>query len=354
MDRRKLLLAAASTLLALLVAEGALRGPFRPELADARGTDWQVQTRAMHARLHVPDPGLVYVPRPDATAEAPHGTVRHNRLGLRGGPLLPRGDRARIVVMGDSIVWGDLLDEPDTLSAQLGSMLPGAQVINAGVTGYSTVQERGWYRRRVRDLAADVVVVVYCLNDMLTYSNPYQLYAGPQARRALLAERAWLDAEAPLRNETVSRQWLYERRAGGGQLLAAVRHAWRWNRLFTLPGGYVDEFLLAARDPQRASATREALVGLGHDIRADGAEAVLVISPALYWWHRYQWDEIHELVREAGEDGGFEVIDPLREAWTGTDPTPLRFPGDNVHYTPEGIRALASVMAAKLRDRPRP
>jgi hypothetical protein len=188
--RAQLLTAAAATLLALVACEAALRGPLRPTLATSRSRDWQVQTRAMHAKLHRADPELVYVPRPDTTAEAPHGLIRHNHLGLRDDEEVSGEGRRRIVVLGDSLVWGDLLSLEETLPVQLAAALgDDSEVLNLGVSGYATWQELGWYRRLGRALKPDVVVVVYCLNDMLIASNPYQIYAGAQAREALLEEQ---------------------------------------------------------------------------------------------------------------------------------------------------------------------
>ena len=347
-------------LLALLSTAGALAGAelglraLRPEVVSVRDMDWQVRTRAMHARLHQPDAALVYVPRPGTQVAQDYGPAAYNDAGLRAAGPTPTArapeTRERIAVLGDSLVWGDLLALEDTLPARLAAHLgDGTEVLNFGVTGYDTVQERGWYQRRVRDFRPDVVVVVYCLNDMQIASNPYALYADGTARAALLAERQWLEAVAPIRNETVSRAWLQARRGGGLQIWAAVQHAWRWNRLFTLPGGYIDEYLLAARSPERSGRTLAALRALGQDIRADGAEARLVISPGLYWWHRYPWRELHAAVRAAAEAGGFAVLDPLA-AWQqqGIQPEVLRFAGDNVHYTPEGAEILAATVAAWL------
>jgi lysophospholipase L1-like esterase len=335
------LLSLLSLVLSLLVAEALLRGPLRPELLQTRDADWQIRTRVLHARLHQPDPALIYTPRPGAVVEMDYGVVAVNDAGGRGPT-----PSARIAMLGDSLVWGELLAESDTISARLAGHL-GEPVSNFGVTGYSTAQEAGWYVRVVRPEGPEVVVVVYCLNDMLMMSGPLHLYADRATRDAWIAERAWIEQAAPLRNESISRLWLTSR-GDGIQLLAALSHAARWLRLFTLPGGYTDEFLLAAADPGRRAATASALADLGTAIRADGAEPVLVISPALYWWHRYQWGDLHRFIAQSGADAGFSVLDPPREG----EPDDLRFPGDNLHYTPAGAEWIAARIAAFLRQTP--
>lgn len=342
MRRGRVLLAAAATLLGLALAEALLAGPLRPHLHDARDAGWRSRTRTLHTTLYQPDPELVYVPRPGATVDMDYGVARFDARGLRGGGVGPRDARARVVVVGDSLVWGSLLAEPDTLPVRLGEALgPDHEVLNLGVSGYDTTQERGWYRRAGTPLGADVVLVVYCLNDALVQSGPWEIHGDAAALGRLAEERAWLEATAPVRNETVQRLWWAERGGDGPQLAAAARHLARWHRLFTLPGGYVDDYLLAAADPVRTARTDRALRGLAADIQADGAVPVLLISPALYWWHRYPFGALHAHVRAVGEDAGFHVLDPL-ETWRGTDPTPFRFLGDNLHYTPEGTRRLAA------------
>ncbi|MFT5681502.1 MAG: hypothetical protein ACI8RZ_002408 [Myxococcota bacterium] len=336
------MLSVVSLLIALLLAEVLLRGPLRPDLIETRDADWQIATRTLHARLHRPDPLLVYTPHPGASVEMDYGTVTVNAAGGRGAVT-----SARVAMLGDSLVWGELLAEGDTLPARLAAHL-GEPVSNFGVTGYDTRQEADWYVRAVRPTQPEVVVVVYCLNDMLMMSGPMHLYANPAVRQRWIDERVWIQETAPLRNESVSRLWLASRSSDGLQVLAAMAHTARWLRLFTLPGGYTDEFLLAADDPDHRQRTREALADLGARIAADGGEAVLVISPALYWWHRYQWDDLHRSVAEAGADAGFAVLDPPREG----RPDALRFAGDNLHYTPAGSDWLAGEIATFLRATP--
>ena len=339
--------------MALFAAELALRGPLRPALTTTRDRAWQVQTRAMHAALHQPSDvaGLHYEPRPSSAVEMPYGLAAFGPEGLRQDAAVSPtpGPDLRLVVLGDSLVWGSMLAAEETVPAALGRALgPGHEVLNAGVTGYDTPQEALYYRHRIRRLLPDVVVLVYCLNDGLTLSGPFHLYAPPDARAAESAERAWLDAVAPLRNETLNRQWFRERGGDGPQVLAAAAHAARWLRLYVWPGGYTDEYLLAGADPARRARTAAALTTLGQDLQDDGVTPVLVISPALYWWHRYPYEGLHAQVRADGEAAGFTVLDPL-PVWQDDDPATLRFDGDNVHYTAAGAARLGAFIAGSLR-----
>lgn len=349
----RLALALGGSLLALLLAEQLLGGPLRPELARERDAAWQARQEHLYATLYEADAELVYVPRPGASVVMDYGIAAFSGQGLREhrqvGRSPPEGVQ-RVAVLGDSLVWGELLAREDTLPAVLEGRLEGAaEVLNFGVSGYDTVQELGWYRRQVRAFAPDHLVLLFCLNDLLTMSGPFHLYASSEARMAYAAERAWIEGEAPLRNETISRLWLTERTGEGSQVLAALRHVGRWHRLFTLPGGYVDEILLSFAHEARAGRMERALAELGEALDADGVSGTVVISPALYWWHRYQWGGAHERVRRAAEAAGLAVVDPMAQ-WAGEDPTPLRFEGDNLHYTPAGIERLADVIAPVLEE----
>lgn len=352
--RARLALGLGATLLALLLAEELLGGPLRPELASTRDAAWQARQRQLDRTLYEADAELVYMPRPGASLDMDYGPAAFSAQGLREERTVspePTAGVSRVALLGDSLVWGELLAREQALPAVLDRRLgPAVEVLNFGVSGYDTVQEAAWYRRQVRSFAPDHLVLVFCLNDLLTMSGPFHLHATEAQRAAYAAERAWLDAAAPVRNETVSALWLAERSGEGSQVLAALRHVRRWHGLFTLPGGYVDEILLSFSDHERVARMEAALALLGRELEADGVSATLVVSPALYWWHRYPWTGVHDTVRAAGEAAGFEVVDPVA-GWLGQDPEPLRFPGDNLHYTPAGIERLADVLTPVLQRR---
>jgi hypothetical protein len=97
--------------------------------------------------------------------------VRVSSLGLRGPELAARSPAAgrRILVLGDSVAFGWGLDEAESYPAQLEARLRArgvaAEVLNAGVPGYSTASEAALHRELAPKLAPDAVVLAVSLND---------------------------------------------------------------------------------------------------------------------------------------------------------------------------------------------
>lgn len=345
MRRRRAAALVLGIVAAVALAEFLLRVPLDDDTLGLRDDAFWEQTRDMHAALHQPDPELVYVPRPRSSFAMPYGDAAFSAEGLRRSSPVPAGPS--VAMVGDSLVWGELVSEDDSLPAQLEQQLD-LPVLNFGVTGYDTTQQAGWYERAVRPHAPNVVVVVFCLNDLLTMSGPFHLTATPDQLEAYAAEREALDAAAPVRNETLQQVYLDELRQGP-RSTAVFRQLVRWHRHNTF-GGYVDEYLLSARDPARVERLGRALDRLGGSIERDGAEPVLVLAPGTYWWHRYPWDEVHAVAAQAGRDAGFTVLEPL-PIWQdeGRRPDDWRFDGDNLHYNAQGNRAFAETLADLLQ-----
>jgi hypothetical protein len=105
--------------------------------------------------------GRVFLGGPD------QGLVRLNNLGLRGRDVSPRKDprTARVLVFGDSFVFGVGVDEEHVFSSQLERLLGDRterryQVVNLGVSGYSTDQEYLLYQELGASLQPDIVILV--------------------------------------------------------------------------------------------------------------------------------------------------------------------------------------------------
>ena len=344
MDRRRALKLLLGTIVAVVLAEFVLRVPLADDSLATRDEAFWAEHAAMQSALYMADPELVYVPRPGAT----HGDERFDEWGRRAQDRVDGG--WQIAMVGDSLVWGELVSSSEWLPAQLQQEL-GVPVWNFGVTGYDLSQTAGWTSRAVLPRGPDVVVVVFCLNDLMTMSLPFHEHATPAQLSAYRTERAEMDKTARIRNETLQQLYWVELQTEWA-VWAHVRHFWRWHRLNTF-GGYTDEYLISTATPKRSTRGVEALDRLGSAISEAGAEPVLVIAPATYWWHDYKWDSIHSWARQNGERAGFTVLDPLPD-WqaAGHDPAAWRFEGDNLHYNAAGNAAFGAWLAKELPEAP--
>lgn len=97
--------------------------------------------------------------------------VETNSHGFRGPEFHVRKPAGfyRIVVLGDSFVFGHGVDQEHTFPSQLQNALAmqiqSVEVINLGISGYSTDQELLLFREFGAALGADLVVLVVCDND---------------------------------------------------------------------------------------------------------------------------------------------------------------------------------------------
>ncbi|MCD4652973.1 SGNH/GDSL hydrolase family protein, partial [bacterium] len=114
-----------------------------------------------------------WIPDPGSTAIQPaRNDFKYNKHGFRG-PIISKDkpeDIIRVVCMGDSCTlgWGSPDDKtyPDFLRMNLKSISPGNfQVINAGVSGYSTFQGIQDFHHRILNWNPDIIVVSYNWND---------------------------------------------------------------------------------------------------------------------------------------------------------------------------------------------
>jgi lysophospholipase L1-like esterase len=83
----------------------------------------------------------------------------------------------RIVGIGDSVMWGNKVNLEDTFMGRLGKLPAGkhgkVDIINAGVVGYSTLQEKIFYEKFILNLQPDIVLINFCSNDWLPTEDPF-------------------------------------------------------------------------------------------------------------------------------------------------------------------------------------
>lgn len=113
-------------------------------------------------------PGLPHEHTPGAEGLIAGVRVRINAQGFRGGELQlekPAGT-VRVAVLGDSVVFGQGVEEAETLPAQLENLLierapeTGWETVNAGVRGYNSPHYVVLFEERVLPLDPDFLVLV--------------------------------------------------------------------------------------------------------------------------------------------------------------------------------------------------
>ncbi|MBX3273846.1 MAG: SGNH/GDSL hydrolase family protein [Sandaracinaceae bacterium] len=347
-------LALATSALALGGAEAVLR--YRVATDDAPGSDddWRRRYRHMNEAIYrrSDDPALIYEPRPGASVEMEYGPAGFDAGGLREDRDVPRAPRegvVRVAMLGDSLVWSEFLAVHDSVPRRTEEALgAGFEVLNAGVTGYDTAQEAAWYERAVRPYHPAVVVLVWCMNDLMIMSGPFERFATPRERADKDAQEALMERVAPVRRETIDA--VIDAREREASVLLFAR-AWGLFERWRFSRAYVDEYLVAFSEEPRRARVRAALRRLGRALEADGARGLLVISPVLEAWDDYPWRPIHDFVAAAARAAGFTVLDPL-DAWRAASERPedMRISGDNLHYDGSGARALAAAVAPAIRE----
>jgi hypothetical protein len=140
--------------------------------------------------------------------------IETNSLGFRDRELEPKKPgELRVMVIGDSITWGDYLQADETYVEQLQLRLQEklasrpVEVVNAGVGDIGIKEEVDILRETVDEVRPDIVVVGFYLND----SRPPWGFSGE------IGNRGWLRRNSvvadTLYRQFKLRQWVQEKGA---------------------------------------------------------------------------------------------------------------------------------------------
>jgi hypothetical protein len=148
------------------LAEGGVRlSGWTPEARPKPGWAWSPEDEPLAPdELHQRDARELWSPRPGAPIEGCDGETI-NAAGYRGPLLAPwrDGETLRIAVLGDASAFGSGVCERETFSALLVRELEQsgvrAEAINAGVPDFSLEQALVRYRKLLRPLQPDVVLL---------------------------------------------------------------------------------------------------------------------------------------------------------------------------------------------------
>ena len=112
--------------------------------------------------LYEADHACGYRVQPSQTVQLRGNTIAINQWGVRDPrPLTsPPSSGGRILVLGDSVTWGGVyVKQEELFTSVLESRLSGAEVVNAGVNGYSVAQMAALYESHLKAMEPDSVIL---------------------------------------------------------------------------------------------------------------------------------------------------------------------------------------------------
>jgi lysophospholipase L1-like esterase len=123
--------------------------------------------------------------------------VSVNNLGFRGRdlPLVKRQGVLRVLCLGDSYTFGAYVDDAETWPAQLEVALEeklsgrDVEAVNAGISGFTIVDELSFLKEHGLELEPDVVVMGFVLNDLADLTR--RVSSREMLKRASLENSAW-------------------------------------------------------------------------------------------------------------------------------------------------------------------
>tara|TARA_B110000037_G_scaffold84667_1_gene100479 strand:- start:335 stop:1315 length:981 start_codon:yes stop_codon:yes gene_type:complete len=128
-----------------------------------------------------------------------------NERGLRSPeiPLEKAANERRVLILGDSTVYGVLVSDEDSFAGQLETQLqsidPGIQVLNAGCPGYSSWQALQALKHRLMDYQPDLVIIGTLWSDAQGASVPDNARFGEGTRDLMTYSEAWVFTRSWLR-----------------------------------------------------------------------------------------------------------------------------------------------------------
>ena len=275
----------------------------------------------------------------------------------------------RIVVLGDSFVFGSGVPQGSVLTRRLAAHLgPGFEIVNLGCPGYGTDQELLTLRRLGRKLAPDLVLLGFFWNDVMENASE-EIYGMPKPHFTLEGDRLTLVPPAGASPPTAFARFdaaLASRSHLWSLLRNALSSAGRAARaepearpvmidlsLKNPPAKRAPEFALtfallgAVRDEAASLGARLVVFSVPPRFLVDDGVAARLLK--LYGLPADAFDpDGFRLVREACDARGIPFVDLVpdfrREAAAGAE---LFLPG--VHWSEAGHETAARLLGPVLR-----
>jgi len=274
-----------------------------------------------------------------------------NALGFRGPELTAGKPRPRLLLLGDSVMFGPGLPERETVPGRLRRLLPEVEVVNAAVPGLGTTEEADLLVEKWGRVQPDVVVVGFYMNDAqrsIILEEQYgQLpdFIGALItrlrRHSVAFNELWTRALAAalVRSGRLSADWVEPYNGNGW-----IRDRATYDKIMRLAA---DDFG-AAWQEESWPPVEQGLTRIAELCSAHGAKAAVVVFPVALQVGSEVGDTLPQQRIEAiGRRLGMPVLDPL-PALRARRAERLFY--DQCHLTPLGAEIVAGELARFLRE----
>ncbi|NCC49973.1 MAG: hypothetical protein EOM20_02030 [Spartobacteria bacterium] len=252
--------------------------------------------------------------------------ITHNDRGYRDTPWDIDTTKKRVLLLGDSNMWGYGVEDDEHPAALLNEKPPHIRWFNAGMNGYGTDQQYLTFLRIAPELKPDWTVLVVCGNDrkenqhrrIRGYDKPYfSINEGALVLSNVPVPKPEIDHDLPLATRAFKKVHSY--------LLYHIAQA-----IDSRANTEANQLVRDTEDPT------ELIVKALYD----AAEGRLLVCPMV------ADRQLLGFCREAG----IPVAD--MSATDAAQPGPLQYPGGapkHGHWTPEGNRVAAEFIFSSLR-----
>ena len=292
--------------------------------------------------------GWAHEPGQEGIFETPQfrTVVRINENGLRdrGHSYERQNDIERILVLGNSFAWGYGVEESERFSQLLEEDL-GVEVINAGISGYSTDQELLWYKNEGIKYETDLVILVMSGNDV--GDNEQQLVSTIYYKPKFVIEDSQLIlTNYPVPKTSPQGKFVYSLSKRSALAFFLVQ---RYFDLLSLYGKTKDNSDQVTPPVSSVNAEREPFkltIALVDEIRklAESREAKFMIVATDRWWNSSSEETYQEFVNIMQSEE-FLVLDV--EFMPGFDPEEMLIPDDG-HWNRDGHEFVAEKIKALI------
>jgi lysophospholipase L1-like esterase len=323
---RRLWLVLPSTLFALVAAECVLRIVAPAPAGPKKAPFGESEQGLLHQRSQVP--GLSFELAPDRTVVYQGVSVHTNSLGMRDAePKSPKPlGELRVAALGDSVTFGWAVRAEEAWPAVLERLIQARRpcdVLNFGVSGYSSRDEAVVLRAKALPLQPDVIVVGYFLND-------------PEA-----------NAVSPLHLWFQDAPW-WERT----RIVTLLTRKARADEMRKLGGGNFYRWL-HAREGAPWKSAQAALADIASAARAANVPVLVAIFPTWFGYAdlgAYPYEDLHAQVASEAEKNGLKALD-LLPAFRASGLSVAELKVDDEHPSARGQEIAARAIFAALEER---